>query len=110
MLSKGVVPALLQETPVRVRPSEEGPRQEGPVAAAVAPGDAPGVAAERARRRAHRRSQAPAAAQGPAGGTHANPGGSQQTAGVPTAPAQAATGTGASVQTRHQDTTLYLQE
>lgn len=35
---------------------------------------------------------------------------SQQTAGVPTAPAQAATGTGASVQTRHQDTTLYLQE
>lgn len=84
----------LQEATVGVRPPEEGPRQEGPLPAAVAPGDAPGVAAERPRRRAHRRGQTPEAAQRTAGGADADPRGPQQTAGVPTAPAQTAAGAG----------------
>lgn len=83
-----------QEAAVRVRPPEEGPRQEGPVPSAVAPGDAAGVATERPRRRAHCRGQAAAAAQGAPRGPHADPGGPQQTAGVPTAPAEAAAGAG----------------
>ena len=83
-----------QEAAIRVRPSEESPRQEGPVPAAVAPGDAPGVAAERARRRAHRRGQTAATAQRSSGSPDADPGGPQQTAGVPTAQAETATGAG----------------
>lgn len=84
----------LQEATVRVRPPEEGPRQKGPIPAAVAPGDAPGVTAERTRRRAHRRGKTAAAAQRTAGGPDADTGGPQQTARVPTAPAQAAAGAG----------------
>lgn len=91
-----LIPLLpsLQEATIRVRPSEEGPRQKGPLPAAVAPGDAPGVAAERARRRAHRRGQTAAATQRTSGGPDADSGRPQQTAGVPTAQAETAAGAG----------------
>lgn len=94
--SSRLIPLLpsLQEAAGRVRPSEKGPRQEGPVATAVAPRDAPGVAAERTRRRAHRRGQTAAATQRTSGGSDADTGGPQQTAGVPTAQAETAPGAG----------------
>lgn len=77
-----VVVIVVQEAAVRVRSSEEGTRPQGAVAAALTPTDAAGVAPESTGRRTDRRGQTTAAAQGTFGSKNANPGGSQQTAGI----------------------------
>lgn len=83
-----------QEPAGRVRPLEAAARAQGSVSAAVPPGDDAGLSAEPPRRWAHRGGQAAPPAQGPPGSQDADPGGSQQTAGIAAAQAEAAAGAG----------------